>query len=214
MCRKKLIRTFLVVFLALSPCVSLANEYKYLSISFLGKKIGTIKVREITSADSRVIHINGKIFSSPFKVFNGQFNYKTIITKLNNAASTVHYSSSVNATFKHREINYLVKEDHLISVDVFPEKEKTKFTNPKQIDFEFTDPAYAITQLLTTPCKNSFKIYDGKRIIEVIPIEVASKLDCGYVYKIRKGPGHLRPFNFKTFETIAAQAIGIHAPEV
>ena len=129
-----------------------------------------------------------------------EFNYKTIITELNNATSKVHYSSSVNATFKHREINYLVKDDHLIAVDVFPEKEKTKFTNPKQLDFDFIDPADAITQLLSVPCKKALKIFDGRRIIDVIPIEPASKLDCGYVYKIRKGPGHLFPFNFETFE--------------
>ena len=41
-----------------------------------------------------------------------------------------------------------------------PKNEKTIFTNPNRIDFEFIDPAYAITQLLTTPCKNSFKIYN------------------------------------------------------
>lgn len=200
MFKKKLIRTFLVVFLALSPCVSVADEYKYFSISFLGKEIGTINVREVSNINSKVIHLNGKISSSPLKIFNGRFEYKTTITKLNKAASRIHFKSSVDATFKQRKINYWVNNDRLIAVDVFPKNEKTIFTNPNRIDFEFIDPAYAITQLLTTPCKNSFKIYDGRRIIEVTSIKPASKFSCGYRYKIQKGPGHLSMFNFKTFE--------------
>ena len=74
----------------------ISNIFRFL---FLGKDIGTIKIREVTSTDGRVIHINGKILSSPFKVFNGQFEYTTIITELNKAASRIHYKSSVDATF-------------------------------------------------------------------------------------------------------------------
>ncbi|MDG2405063.1 MAG: hypothetical protein P8M25_08975, partial [Paracoccaceae bacterium] len=85
-------------------------------------------------------------------------------------------------------------------VDVFPSKEQTKFTDPKQIDFEFIDPAYSMAKLLSSPCKNSFAIYDGRRVIDVILIKPATKLQCRYLYKIRKGPGHLAPFNFKKFE--------------
>ena len=202
MCRKKLIRTFLVVFLALSPCVSLADEYKYLSISFLGRKIGTIEVREVSNIDSKEIHVNGKISSSPFKMFNGAFKYKTTFTKINSGASQLHYERSVNATFKERKINYRVKNNRLVAVEVFPKREETKFTNPKRIDFDFIDPAYAIIKLLSTPCKGSFKVYDGRRLIDIIAIEPTSKLKCGYVYKIEKGPGHLSPFNFKTFKIL------------
>lgn len=200
MLKKKLIRTFLVVFLALSPCVSLADVYKYFSISFLGKEIGTINVREMSNIDSKVIHLNGKISSSPFKIFNGRFEYTTFITELNKAASRIHYKSSVDATFKQREINYRVSNDRLVAVDVFPKREETKFTNPKQIDFEFIDPASAIATLLRMPCKKSFIIYDGRRIIEVTSIKQTTELECGYLYKIQKGPGHLSPFNFTTFE--------------
>ena len=195
-----LIKTFFVIILTLPPCFTAADEFKYLSISFFGKQIGFIKVREVSNVDSTKIRVDGKIFSSPFKMFNGGFKHKTTFTKINSGASRLHYESSVDATFKQRKINYWVNNDRLIAVDVFPKNEKTIFTNPNRIDFEFIDPAYAITQLLTTPCKNSFKIYDGRRIIEVTSIEATSKLECGYVYKIRKGPGHLRPFNFKTFE--------------
>ena len=94
------LKTFFVIVLGLWPCFTLADDFKYLLISFLGKDIGTIKIREVTSTDGRVIHINGKILSSPFKVFNGQFEYTTIITELNKAASRIHYKSSVDATFK------------------------------------------------------------------------------------------------------------------
>ena len=31
-------------------------------------------------------------------------------------------------------------------------------------------------------------------------MKTASKLNCKYLYKIRKGPGHLTPLNFKKFE--------------
>ena len=40
-------------------------------------------------SDSRVIYIGGKISSSPLKIFNGKFEHKTIITKVNEAASKV-----------------------------------------------------------------------------------------------------------------------------
>ena len=195
-------RTFYLYDASLDDVIhfSIADDFKYLSISFLGKDIGTIKIREVTSTDGRVIHINGKILSSPFKVFNGQFEYTTIITELNKAASRIHYKSSVDATFKKRRINYWVKNDSLIAVDIYPENEKTKFTNPKKIDFEFMDPAHAITKLLKMPCKNSFIIYDGRRVVGITSIKPVSKLGCRYIYNVLQGPGHLSPFNFKTFE--------------
>ena len=194
------IKTFFVITLTLLPCFAAADEFKYLSISFFGKKVGFIKVRQISNIDSKEIRVDGKISSSLFKIFNGEFKYKTTFTEKNSRASRLNYESSVDATFKERKINYRVGNDRLISVDVFPKNEETKFSNPEQIDFDFIDPAYAITKLMSTPCKDSFKVYDGRRIIEVIPTGPASKLECGYVYKIEKGPGHLSPFNFKTFE--------------
>ena len=200
MFKKKLVRTFLAIFLTLLPCLSLANDF--ISISFLGKQIGSIKIYEASNSDSRVIYIGGKISSSPLKIFNGKFEHKTIITKVNEAASKVHYESNVDAIFKHRKINYTVKNNRLITVNVSPKNETTKFTNPKQIDFVFIDPTRAITELLNKPCKNSFKIYDGRRVIGVNSIKPTSKSECGYVYKILKGPGHLSPFNFKTFKIL------------
>ena len=91
----------------------------------------------------------------------------------------------------------MVRNDKLTAVDVFPKKERTKFTNPKLIDFEFIDPALSITKIFNSPCKNSFVVYDGRRVIDIIAIEQISKFECGYLYKIREGPGHLAPFNFK-----------------
>lgn len=182
------------------PCSSLADDFKYLSISLFGKQIGSIKLRETTYTDIKVIRINGEIYSSPFKVFNGQFEYKTIITNIDNASPNIHYESTVNTTLKQRKVNYSVKNDDLIAVKVLPKKEQTKFTNSKLIDFKFIDPAYFITALLSSPCKSSFVIYDGRRVIDVISTKTASKLECGYLYKIKEGPGHLSPLNFKTFE--------------
>lgn len=194
------IKTFFIFSLALLPSFSLAEDFKYFSISFLGKQIGSLKIRDETNGDSKIIHITGEVSSSPLRLFNGKFYYKTIITGINSGSSRILYESSVDATFKDRRIKYWVRDDVLIAVDVFPKKEQTKFTNPKQIDFEFIDPAYSITKLLSSPCKNSFTIYDGRRAIDVLAIKSASILQCRYLYKIRKGPGHLAPFNFKKIE--------------
>jgi len=194
------IKTFSVIILTLLPCFAAADEFKYLSISFFGKQVGFIKVREASNIDSKEIHVEGKISSSPFKVFNGRFKYKTTFTEINSGAPRLHYESSVDAIFKERKINYWVKNNRLISVDVLPKREETKLTNPKQIDVNFIDPTYAIIKLLTMPCKDSFKVYDGRRLIDVIAIESNSKLECRYLYKIQKGPGHLSPFNFKTLK--------------
>lgn len=198
-----LIRTFFVINLACLPCLSLAEEFKQLSISFLGNQVGYIKIREVTSTDTKVIHVDGEIFASPFWVFNGEFNYKTFITSINNASSRIQYESTIDATFKKRKINYTVENDRLLAVDIFPVKEQTKFTNIKQIDFEFYDPASSITKLLSSPCKNSFLIYDGRRVIDITSTRTASKLECRYLYTIRNGPGHLAPLNLKKFEISA-----------
>lgn len=195
-----LIKFFFAINLAISPSFAIADEFKKLSISFLGKKIGYIKLKEVNSDHSKKIRINGEIFSSPFSIFNGQFEYNTIITDIGSASSKISYESTVNATFKKRKIKYWVENGNLISVEVFPKKEQTKFTNPKQIDFEFIDPAYSITNLLSSPCKNSFVIYDGRRVIDIIQTKTASKFECAYSYIIRNGVGHFAPFNFKKFE--------------
>jgi hypothetical protein len=168
----------------------------YFSISFLGKPIGTLQLTEVAGADRKTIQINGEIFSSPFSLFNGQFEYKTITTGINNKPSDVFYESNVDS-FKERKISYWVRNDQLIALDVFPKKERTKFTNPKLIDFEFIDPALSITKIFNSPCKNSFAVYDGRRVIDIIGIEQTSKFECVYLYKIREGPGHLALFDFK-----------------
>ena len=194
------IKIFLVFNFALLPSFPLADDLEYFSISFLDKKIGSIKLRDVTRGNRKEVHITGKISSSPLRLFNGKFDYKTTVTGINGAPSEILYESTVDATFKKRSIKYLVRNNDLIAVDVFPKKEQTKFTDPKQIDFDFIDPAYSITKLFSSPCKNSYAIYDGRRAIDVILIEPAAKLQCRYLYKIRKGPGHLAPFNFKKFE--------------
>ena len=195
-----LIKTFFVIILTLLPCFATADEFKDLSISLFGKQIGFFKVREVSNIDRKEVRVNGKISSSPFKMFNGEFKYKTTFTEINSWTSKLHYESSVDATFKERKINYWITNNRLIRVDVFPKREETKFTNPKRIDFDFIDPTYAILKLLSKPCNDSFKVYDGRRHINIIAIEPTSKLKCGYVYKIEKGPGHLSPVNFKTFK--------------
>ena len=140
MFRLSFFKIFLVLSVALLPSFSLAEDFKYFSISLLGKQIGSLKIRDVTNGDSKLIHITGKISSSPFKLFNGNFDYKTSINGMNSASSRIFYESTVDAAFKKRKIKYWVRDDVLIAVDVFPKKEQTKFTNPKQIDFKFTDP--------------------------------------------------------------------------
>lgn len=202
MSKVTLINILLIFILTLLPSFSLADDFKYFSISFLGKQIGSIKLRDATNNDSKEIHIDGEINSSPFRIFNGKFDYKTMITGIDSASLRIHYENTVDATFKERKIKYWFENNDLIAVDVFPKREQTKFSDPKQIDFEFIDPAYSITKLLSTPCKKSFTIYDGRRIIDLISMKPFSKLNCKYLYKIRKGPGHLTPLNFKKFEIL------------
>ena len=184
------VKIFLVFNFALLPSFPLAGAFEYFSISFLDKKIGSIKLRSVTMGDNKKIHITGKISSSPLRLFNGKFDYKTIVTGINSASSEILYESTVDATFKKRSIKYWVRNNDLIAVDIFPKKERTKFTDPKQIDFDFIDPAQSITELFSSPCKNSYAIYDGRRTIDIILIEPAAKLQCRYLYKIREGKNH------------------------
>ena len=74
MFKKKLVRTLLAIFLTLQPCLSLANDF--ISISFLGKQIGSIKIYEASNSDSRVIYIGGKISSSPLRFLMGSLSIK------------------------------------------------------------------------------------------------------------------------------------------
>ena len=200
MCKLNLIKIFLLIYFTLLPCFSSADDYKHLTISLLGKQIGSLKLKETTTVGSKIIAVNGEIFSSPFRVFNGQFEHKTSIIGRDSSSTKIYYQSIVDAKFKKRKINYLVKNYDLTDVNVFPKEEQTRYSNPEQIDFEFIDPAFTIAKLLSTPCQNSFIIYDGRRIIDVISIKRASDLECEYIYEIRKGPGHLMHFNFKKFE--------------
>lgn len=200
MFKSSVIKILLVFNLNLLPSYSFAQDLKYFSISFLGKQIGSLKLRDLTNGDRKVIHINGEISSSPFRIFNGKFDYKTVITDVTSESLRLRYESTVNATFKQRNIKYAIENGNLSAVNVFPKREQTKFTNPRQIDFEFIDPAYSIAKLFSSPCKNSFVIYDGRRVVDLISMKTSSKLDCRYLYKIRNGPGHLMPLNFKKFK--------------
>ena len=86
-----LIKTLCVIILTLLPCVAAADEFKYFSVSFFGKQVGFIKVREVSNINSKEIHVDGKISSSPFKMFNGEFKYKTTFTEINSGASRLQY---------------------------------------------------------------------------------------------------------------------------
>lgn len=195
-----LIRFFFVFNLILFPCFSLADEFRTFTISFLGQKIGSLKLNETTISGRKSILISGEILSSPFEIFNGRFEYKTIIDTQNNGLSRLKYKSSVNTIFKTREINFFVKNDKLIDVTVSPPNEQTEFSNPGSIVFKFIDPSTFFMKILHFPCSKPFIIYDGRRIVDITPLEAEPEFECRYLYKIVNGPGHLSPFNFKNFE--------------
>jgi hypothetical protein len=197
-----LIRFFFVINLILLPCLSFAEDLKHFKIYFLGQKIGSLELSQTTTSDINVILINGEISSSPFKIFNGRFGYKTTFAKENNDLSSLRFESFVDTIFKNRKINFLIENGTLIDVTVSPPREQTKFTNPELVNLKFVDPAYSFMSMLRAPCKNSFIIYDGRRIAEIISMKSASEFECRYRYKIKKGPGHLYPFNFKNFEIV------------
>ena len=108
----------------------------------------------------------------------------------------------MDTIFKNRKINFSVENGTLIDVTVSPPSEQTEFTNPELVNLKFVDPAYSLMSMLRAPCKNSFIIYDGRRIAEIISIRSTSEFECRYRYKIKRGPGHLYPFNFKNFEIV------------
>lgn len=182
------------------PYISFAGDVQHLKISFFDQKIGSLKIIETTTAENQTMLISGKISHTPFGIFNGNFVFKTVINENDGDTPNLYYSSSVRSNLKNRDINFLVQAENLMEVAITPRNEKTKFTNPEMIDFKFTDPTKAIITILNKPCKSSFVIYDGRRVIDVISIRSPSELECRYTYKIRSGPKHRFPFNFKKFE--------------
>ena len=88
----------------------------------------------------------------------------------------------------------------VIEVIIKPKSKKTSLSsNVIKID-SFYNPAQALHKVLQFPCSKEFQVYDGRRLIQILPMHEKTILKCSYSYQVTRGPSHLPPLYLKNFE--------------
>jgi hypothetical protein len=164
-----------------------------------GQVLGTL-----TQSESR---LTSAFTNTPLGVFNGSFNGESRTT-----ASGTQYRSDSQSSRKSRQIEIRQSPDTRVTdVDIAPESERTALSNPASVPANTLNPVAGFHRLLgQNTCPDAFKIYDGRRVIEITPTGTETNgpvTTCAFDYKVVQGQGHLSPLYIKnitlklTFDT-------------
>ncbi|TDL78408.1 hypothetical protein E2L08_10725 [Palleronia sediminis] len=97
-----------------------------------------------------------------------------------------------------RRITVLFDGTDVAATEVVPASERTPLSDPAAVPEGVLDPITGLRRLVEArDCPPTFRMYDGRRAIEVSPVErriEGASLVCRLDYRVIAGPGHVSPF--------------------
>lgn len=120
-------------------------------------------------------------------------------------AGAVRYLGVSTAPRKSRRIEVIFTDARPATVTITPKGEMTDLSDPAAVAAavpagQIVDPVAAFGRFVNaTDCPGAFRLYDGRRLVQVAPTSrklTDTALECGFSYKVVAGPGHLSPFYF------------------
>jgi len=112
----------------------------------------------------------------------------------------VQYTSDSRSARESRQISVLLDRGRAIETVVAPASERTALSVPGAVPEGVLDPVAALGRIIGAgDCPSAFRIYDGRRVIQVRPLGSVAEgggKRCRMTYDVIAGPGHLSPFRF------------------
>lgn len=147
------------------------------------------------------LNIFSNISGSPLGLRDGTFNMSSNFLKFSTHGNT-WYESIKNTGISSRSTLIKSQSNKILEVKIKPESERTSLSS-KDIEIDdFYNPAQGLLKVLKFPCSKEFQVYDGRRLIQILPKHDKSNLKCSYSYQVASGPGHLPPLHLKKFNII------------
>lgn len=181
---------FLLALLLASPVQAADQNFKvYLG----GLELGWLRY----SGSPSNARLSSLFNNTPLGVFDGSYEGSSRAS----AGKTVYRGKSLSSN-KNREVEIIRdKSGAVIETSITPEKDRTKFTDPALVPPAVLDPVAGIGRFLAaSTCPEPFKLYDGRRVVQVTPKSSKSSgstSSCVLDYNVILGQGHLSPLYLK-----------------
>jgi hypothetical protein len=174
---------------ALLMLTTAAHAENRFIVTLGGQPLGTLIQSET--------RLSSRLTNTPLGVFNGTFDGES---RSNSSGTT--YRGVSQSTRKTRQIEIRQAHDgRIIETTVIPEKDRTPLSTPTAVPTDTLNPVAGFHRLLgQNACPQDFKIYDGRRVIQVTPTGTESngpQTICTFDYKVVQGRGHLSPLYIK-----------------
>lgn len=178
--------------LAASPA---AAEQSY-KVFLGGHQLGWLQFSPGTTAELRSL-----FDSTPLGVFDGGYEGRS----RNTGDQATQYEGISTATKKSRAVEIISdREGRVADVTITPEKDRTALSNPMEVPQGVLDPVAGFGRLVSgSTCPEAFKLYDGRRVIQVSPGKSSTSgtvTTCWMDYRVILGPGHLSPLYIKSID--------------
>lgn len=151
----------------------------------------------VYQTSGKIVSLRTTLANTPLGVFNGRFESTTAPVTLPDGATGTRFKAHSTSSRKARRVTVDFAKGAAVATTVSPAKEETNLSDPAKAPKGVTDPARAIGQLITAKgCPGRINIYDGRRVISLIPKSPEVQGDtliCAMAYKVTAGPGHLSP---------------------
>jgi len=151
---------------------------------------------------ARAASLFSEMKDTPFGLLDGTF--AAVSRNARGGNGTVDYEAKSDSSHKKRvsTISTTASGDAKV-VSVMPAKDQTKYTQPENVPAGVLNPVQAFERLVAanTCPESGFRIYDGRRVVEVAPkraVQNGAVLTCELAYHIIMGPSHLRPFGVRS----------------
>jgi hypothetical protein len=181
---------FLILALLSAPAQAADQTYKvYLGGMELGwlRYSGTLNNARLTSLFDR----------TPLGVFDGTYEGSSRAR----SGGAIYRGKSVS-TNKNREVEIISdRSGQVTQTTITPDKDRTELSIPAAVPRGVLDPVAGFGQFLQqkSGCPKAFKLYDGRRVVQVAPKAATSGAvtSCVMDYSVILGKGHLSPLYIK-----------------
>ena len=192
---------FLCLGLGLIPTGSISDVVLDYEIVYGNKPVGQLSFTIEEDQFYQKLNIFSNISGSPLGLRDGTYNISSTFLKFSKNGTT-WYESTKNTAISSRSTVIKSQSNKILEVKIKPKRERTSLSSKViEID-EFYNPAKALLKVLKFPCSKEFQVYDGRRLIQILPTHEKTSLTCSYSYQVTRGPGHLPPLNLKKFKIV------------
>ena len=183
------------------PTVSNSEGILDYEIVYGNKPVGQLSFKIDENQFHEKINIFSKISGSPLGLRDGTYNMSSNFLKSSTNGNT-WYESNKNTAISSRSTVIKSQNKKILEVKIQPKGERTSLSSKDIKIDDFYNPAQALLKVLTFPCSKEFQVYDGRRLIQILPTPKKTNLKCSYSYQVARGPGHLPPLHLKKFKII------------